>query len=331
MNESILKSHWERFTAHINLDIATANKLLLPYTKDSIDQLTLLSEGCANTNYKITFKNGKSPVVVRIYVREKSALKRELGIHKLVKSIIPVPRHLYTNASCNNYTHPYAIMEWIDGMLMREVIFTSDENAISQCAFEAGRYLDKLRQIPFAEGGFFQEDMKIRPFDPGEQYLPFVMMLLQDPIVTESLGNDLHATVKALVTKNVAILPSENDSNLTHADYDPANMLVKQINGRWEIAAILDWEFAFAGTYLLDIGMMLRYSHKLPACYENSFISGIQHSGFHLPPNWKKQAKLMDLLCLLNLTHYNPPTERPKMNSDVVSLIGDTVNNWDLF
>jgi hypothetical protein len=54
----------------------------LPYTQDTIDRLILLSEGCANTNYKVTFKNGKSPVVIRIYVREASALSREVAIQK---------------------------------------------------------------------------------------------------------------------------------------------------------------------------------------------------------------------------------------------------------
>jgi hypothetical protein len=82
---------------------------------------------------------------------------------------------------------------------------------------------------------------------------------------------------------------------------------------------------------LLDIGMMLRYSHKLPPCYESGFISGITKTGPPLPSEWKKQAKLMDLLCLLQLVHCNPFAERTKMNRDVVSLISDTVKNWDSF
>lgn len=65
--------------------------------------------------------------------------------------------------------------------------------------------------------------------------------------------------------------------------------------------------------------------------YENSFVAGIKANGFHLPAQWKKKAKLMDLLCLLQLIHYNPITERPNMNRDVTSLITDTVKNWDSF
>ncbi len=124
-------------------------------------------------------------------------------------------------------------------------------------------------------------------------------------------------------------MPDKNNANLTHADYDPANILVRQIGDKWKIAAILDWEFALASTYLLDMGMMLRYSHRLPDYYEESFIAGIQSKGFQLPSQWKKQAKLMDLLCLLQLTQFNPVAERPNLNRDVVSLIADSVNNWD--
>lgn len=331
MDAPILKSHWERFQAHVDLDITTATQLLAPYTSDSIEKLLLLSEGCANTNYKVIFKNNHRPVVIRIYMRDKSALPREIAIHKLVADKIPVPAHLYSNDQCTDYPYPYAVIEWVDGTLMREVILKKNEEAIIACAFEAGQYLNVMRQIKFANGGFFQNGLSVRPFNHDEQYLPYIINILKDKTVKESLDNNLLNAVLCLVNENASLLPDENNANLTHADYDPANILVTQVDNQWKIAAILDWEFAFAGTYLLDIGMALRYSHKIPAYYENSFIDGIQADGFQLPITWKKQAKLMDLLCLLQLAHYNPVTERPKLNRDVVSLIADTVNNWNLF
>ncbi len=331
MDTPILKNHWERFKAHVDLDITTAAQLLAPYTCDIIDKLDLLSEGCANTNYKVTFKNNRLPVVIRIYMREKSALPREIALHQLVADKIPVPAHLYSNDQCIDYAYPYTVMEWIDGTLMREIILNKNKEAIIACAYEAGLYLNIMRQIQFSHGGFFENGLTIRPFNDEEKYLPYVLNMLKDKIVKESLGDNLLNTVLCLVNDNAALLPDENGANLTHADYDPANILVKQIDGKWKIAAILDWEFAFAGSYLLDIGMALRYSHKIPDYYENSFIAGIQTNGFQLPAKWKKQAKLMDLLCLLQLAHYNPVTERPKLNRDVVSLIGDTVSNWDFF
>ena len=79
MNDPILKSHWERFKAHVVLDLPTVKKLIAPYTSASIETIQWLSEGCANTNYKIIFTNQQPPVVLRIYTREKSALGQAVG------------------------------------------------------------------------------------------------------------------------------------------------------------------------------------------------------------------------------------------------------------
>ncbi|MBX3710051.1 MAG: aminoglycoside phosphotransferase family protein [Gammaproteobacteria bacterium] len=331
MDEPILKLHWERFKAHVDLDKDKIEKLLSPYCNDKIERFLLLSEGCANTNYKITFQNDHPPLVIRIYMREKSALKREVAIHRLVANTIPVPKHYYFDDSCQLYPYAYSILEWIDGRLMREIVLSKDENAINDILFEAGQYLDILRKIKFDKGGFFDEKLSVIPFTQEEKYLPYVLNLLQDTIVKDNLGHSLLTSVKKLVELNLHLLPDLDDANLTHSDYDPANIIVKEINGRWKIAAILDWEFSYSGTYLLDMGLMLRYSHKLPKYYEEEFIEGIESNGHQLPTTWKKQAKLMDLLCLLQLTHSNQYSERPNLNRDVVSLITHTVNQWNTF
>jgi aminoglycoside phosphotransferase (APT) family kinase protein len=317
MNEPILKLHWERFKAHVDLDMKTATQLLSPYCIDAIDELTLLSEGCANTNYKLTFKNNRTPIVLRIYMREQSALRREAEIYKLLENKIPVPNHYFADDSCQRYPHPYALIEWIDGKLMREVILSKNEQAICECAFEAGKYLNHLRQIKFDRGGFFDKNLNVRPFAEEEKYLPFVLNLLQDQIVKDSLGSELLNDVSSLVEKNAILLMDVDNANLTHGDYDPAN--------------IIDWEFAFSGTYLLDIGLMLRYSHKLPKYYEERFVAGLESSGHRLPKTWKKQAKLKDLLCLLQLIHYNPYTEKPNLNRDAVSLIANIIKDWNTY
>lgn len=331
MHEPILKLHWERLTTHVDIDNEIAKKLLLLFTQDAIAEVRLLSEGCANTNYKVSFLTSRPPVMLRIYVRERSALEREIALHNLVLGTVPVPRFLFSDERCAIFPHPYAIIEWIDGILMRELILRGNEQAIAECAFEAGLYLSKLRAIRFAKGGFFQDKLKVRPFTPDERYEPFVRSMLEDKAVKTSLGAKLHQAAQQFFADNLDLIPQEDNANLTHGDYDPANMLVKEVNGHWHIAAILDWEFSFAGTYLLDIGLMLRYSHKLPNCYEKNFILGIESTGEALPSSWKKKAKLMDLMCLLQLAHYNPPNQRPNLNRDVVALIKNTLENWYSF
>lgn len=331
MDKSILKLQWERHKAPIDLSIATASRLIAPYSKNAIDRVFLLSQGCININYKVTFKNKNPPVVLRIYAKEKLICHVEASIQKLVADSIPVARFLYVDTECTLYPYPYAIMEWVDGTLMRDIILSTDEKAIAECAFDAGLYLAALKKIIFPQAGFFQENLQIRPLSQEDHYLPLVLSLLQGFVVKKSLGEILHLATQKLVVDQAHLLLEMNEANLTHSDYDPSNMLVKRINNKWKIVAVLDWEFAYAGTYLLDLGLMLRYSHKLPDCYEREFIGGIETSGAVLPLEWKKQAKLMDLLCLLQLIYNDPLMKRPKMNQDVVSLISYNVQNWNLF
>lgn len=327
-HEPILKTHWERYRDHFTIDKSIAKKIILPYSSDTITEITLLSEGCANSNYKVEFVT-QQPVVLRIYLREKSALSREIAIHKLLDKELPTPEVFYSDDSCELIDHPYAIISFIGGELMRNVVLSKDESAISECTFSAGIYLNHLRNIKFEQGGFFQnENLIIRPFNHDEEYLPFTYSCLSHENVIDSLGASRANTLHDFLKKNQQFLPKKSNANLTHADYDPANILVKKIKNRFEVVAILDWEFAFSGSYLLDIGMFLRYSHKLPKAYESSFIKGIISENSNLPENWKKSAKLMDIICLLSLLYWNPKKDRPNLSTDVVSLIQNTLDNW---
>jgi len=46
------------------------------------------------------------------------------------------------------------------------------------------------------------------------------------------------------------------------------------------------------------------------------------------PACWKKSAKLMDLLCLLQLVYYIPHGQRTNLHDDVISHIKNTLLTW---
>jgi len=73
------------------------------------------------------------------------------------------------------------------------------------------------------------------------------------------LGPGLTQRVQRVVRDRAEWLLSQ-DGCLQHSDYKPWNLLVR--DGR--IAAVLDWEFAFAGPRLNDVGNFLRYSERQP-------------------------------------------------------------------
>ncbi len=330
MNNSILKINWERSHAYTKFPLRLLSTVILPYTKETIKEISLLSNGCGNTNYKVTLTSGMM-LLLRIYVRDRDALQRERNLYTLLQGRIPVPKMLYIDDSFKLINYPVAIIEWIDGMLMREAIISNTKLAISQTAYEAGIIIAILRQIKFKRGGFFKTDLKIQPFSDEESYLPLVMKFLEDKGIKSSLGLELTQSIKKLIDQNLSLIPNKAEVNLTHGDFDPSNIIVNLQGGQWKVAGVLDWEFAHAGTYSSDIGTFIRYSHKCPDSYEVKFIEGIQSTETVLPASWKKSAKLMDLLNLLQLLYTNNEQKRPFLMSDVTSLINHTVTSWDTF
>lgn len=326
MTSSILKAQWERDNSYIFVDFSVLQMMISLWTKSSIETIHLLSGGCANTNYKITFTNKNSPIVLRIYTRNKEAPNIEAAIHRLVQDTLPIPKFLYTDTSCKIIPYPFSIIEWIEGIPMREVLFRKEELSTKECAFDAGKYVSILKQIKLPHSGFFQKDLSIQPFTEKDTYLSLIQSLLEDLKVKQILSLEIQNKLQELVAKNADLLPLLTEANLTHGDYDPSNMLVTQIKGIWVITAILDWEFAFAGTYLFDMATMLRYAHKLPKIYELSFIEGFGSSGQTFPLHWKHSIKLLDLLNLLQLLQRDSDNTRPKMRQDISELIHHTLS-----
>jgi fructokinase len=85
------------------------------------------------------------------------------------------------------------------------------------------------------------------------------------------------------------------DRRLVHSDFGSRNILVKCVNDRWMVAAVLDWEFAFSGSPLLDVGHFLRYEKKQLPLREPWFSSGFVEGGGSLCDDWRELARAVDL------------------------------------
>lgn len=326
MNDQILKIQWERYEEHINLSPVYLKSIIKLYISDEIVAIKPMTEGCANTNYKISFKR-HIPVVFRIYTRDSRAMGREADIFRVVHEHVPVPSIIALDDTKKHINYSFGIFTYIRGISMRELVLAGDEKIISACCIDAGRYLAALSNIRFPKQGFFEENLKIKYF--MNNYINYFMAQLEDRNIKRELGKNIINKLQKLIYENEKYLPDINQANLTHGDYDPANIKVGKIKNRWGVVGILDWEFAFSGSYYFDIGTMLRFSHKLPKYYERSFITGLEQHGLKLPQDWRKYARLIDLLSLLQLLRFNSKDARPKLNSDVTALIKYTLNNWE--
>lgn len=319
----LLKLNWERRSPSLILSTEEIEKALTRHTSQRVISYNLLSNGCANSNFKVTLSNGDN-VILRLYTRDSEALRREFNIHKLIQDKIPVPRFLHINEDKTIIPYPYAVMEYIEGHLFRDVILEGNETAIKDCAYQAGQILTHISSFDFKTPGFFESDLKIKPFEENQTFYDLISSFLAETQIIDCMGKDLIERLAFIVKQNKeALIELSEHHNLTHADYDPSNMLVKFENGRWKITAILDWEFALSSTYFMDMGLMLRYAPQLPSFYQESFVQGIKDMNpSFLPQDWEIRAKLVDILSLLSLCSSENKEHRPLMVQDVKTILG---------
>lgn len=302
------KQHWERRQAYLSLTKSNAQKLVTPVTTDTITSLTLLKSGCINTHYRVDFEHARS-LVLRFYQHDSEAAAREHALHQWLQGKLSVPECLY-HGTYQDQT--YSIMIWAEGQVMRDVLLTADETTQHDCTQLAGQVLATMHSLTFEQQGFFNAGLSITPMPPEYDSMTFACRCIEQLNLPK-----WHAVFE----RHHRFFDDGKMGTLTHADFDPSNILVEQVNGQWRITAILDWEFAFAGHVLFDIGVFLRFAHTLPATYQEGFIQGFTQHGGQLPEHWPLACKLYDALFLLDLLCTNSKTQRPTMMKEATALL----------
>ncbi|MFD9572457.1 phosphotransferase [Streptomyces sp. NPDC059982] len=121
--------------------------------------------------------------------------------------------------------------------------------------------------------------------------------------VTDGALNDTDAAVlRALARRGGRALAAVADERcLVHCDFNPKNLLVERRAGRWEVAAVLDWELAFSGSPLFDVGNMLRFAHEYPPAFTAGFVEGFRAGSGRLPADWLRTSRTLDLFALADI------------------------------
>jgi aminoglycoside phosphotransferase (APT) family kinase protein len=86
-------------------------------------------------------------------------------------------------------------------------------------------------------------------------------------------------------------------ARLVHGDFNGKNLLV---DDRGELTAVLDWEYAWSGAPLADIGNLLRFEAGA-GDFAVGVASGYAEAGGSLPPGWRELAAGHDLFALVEL------------------------------
>ncbi|WP_100550799.1 phosphotransferase family protein [Caedibacter taeniospiralis] len=294
----MFKIYWGKTSATYQLPKGMVEKMAhLAYPNTKLISHELIAGGCANLNIKIQLEDEKYPLILRVYLRDKNAAYREQKLAALIRETVPVPLTHYIGEL---EEHHFAITEFMPGIPLRDLLLSDVSHDLNAIMHEVGTILAKITAHEFPKAGFFDSKLNIIPGSPSDDFMIFAKDCLKHETVLSVLASDTIAKISQVLDHYGHLFPDENEKHLVHGDFDPANILVHKVDGRWKISAVLDWEFSFAGSVLWDVATLLRYAHKLPFEFHLAFLDGLRSCGVRLPSNWQATVKLLNLLSLLD-------------------------------
>lgn len=322
------KANWEKADKQHLLPTGHPEKMVkLAYPNKTLSSYKLISGGCANLNIKFQLEHDERPLMLRIYLRDKEAAFREQKLGALLKPTIPAPL-IYYIGKYQEYC--FSITEFLPGITLRDLFLGNEPHDVAAIIYEVGILTSKIAFHQFPLAGFFDKDLNIIETTSKEDYLIFANECLQNQVVLSQITSNMLSKINYYLDKYRDLFPGENEKHLVHADFDPTNILVDNVNDTWKITGVLDWEFSFSGSPLWDVANMLRYAHKMPPQFESSFLMGLKNNGVSLPDNWRITISLLNLISLLDCLKRSDPKNCPKRCTDIVELISHILRTLDV-
>ena len=304
------------------------------FPNSNVADAQILSGGLINTNIKIDFSSRQPPVVLRFYRDDAAVCLKEAAILRLVHATLPVPEVIHVEPNGISSSPPFCILQFVNGLTFQQLKQTGDLEAIHQAAASAGETLARIGAYQFSKPGRLQGELEELSVEEtvDEDHDPIPRMLdlfLQSENLQRRLEGSLRKKLHNFIWSWSALLRSvENDRQLVHSDFGNRNILVDCLNGRWQVVAVLDWEFAHSGSPLLDVGHFLRYERGTADLREPYFSRAFLEFGGVLPPDWSRISQVLDLTGLVHcLTHNHLPDD---VTSEILQLIKSTLETCKL-
>ncbi len=318
--------NWEKNDSQLLLPEKTIYKMVKKaFPEQKLASYKRIPEGCANLNIKIDMEDSTSHIL-RIYIHDNDAAIREKNLGTLLKDKIPIPLTFYVG-EIDGYT--FAITKLLPGRHLGSFLLGNVPYDIEAIMYDAGKILSNIISYSFNTSGFFDKNLNVISGSASiEKLSAHIEECLSNQNVIAVLGLEKIEDASNFINQNKHLFPDENERYLVHGDFDPANILVDKTNDKCHISGILDWEFAFSGSYLWDVANMLRYAHKMPPAFQNCFILGLTDGGLQLPENWNSTIDLLNLTSLLDCLKRSDAEKKPIQCSDIRDLINYILSKY---
>jgi aminoglycoside phosphotransferase (APT) family kinase protein len=264
------ESCWERAPALASVDRAEIERRIGPFD----GPVTVLAGGLANVNLRIGDR------VLRLYRRDPGAAACEAALLARGWTAFRVPKVLQAGDD-------FLVIEYVE---LGPVLGTREHG------LAVGRALAEIHSVAFESSGLLDASLRIqRPFP---DIVSALVVHARSRLRPERCGLSREICAEALQFldgHSPALRAAAGAAVLLHGDFKPSNL-------HWTRGGellVLDWEFAYAGSALSDIGQILRWAP--PEAFVNGFAEAYGADGGRLVAGWRRWAAVFDLVNLAGL------------------------------
>lgn len=261
----------------------------------TVRRVSRLAGGYVNDNVRVELAAdvGSAAVeayVVRRYLRHNTCAV-EAALAELVSDAVPVPEVVAADPSGTAAGEPVLVSRFAGGRPVAELLPELPASEAGELGRAVGEVLASIGEFELARPGFFSGP-DLTPGPPGMEPTAELPAFVEHRLRTGNAHLALTATerdgVRRLAQRYEPLLaPVRGSRRLVHADYNPKNLLAERAGDSWTVTAVLDWEFAFSSSPLVDVGNMLRFEDELGPAYAAGFVAGYA-SRAELPEHWRE-------------------------------------------
>ncbi len=254
-------------------------------------------------------------VVVRIYGRAPDRAAVDVGLLRRLRGVVPVPAVLDARVEPDGDLPPYVLMSRLPGERLDDVLGSVGARQAGELGRAVGGVLLRLSTVRFPRPGeLVGSDLAVVPMTAGSASLEqWTRDRLGAPPLAGWSAEDRAALLSVARGVRPMLDAVAGEATLVHSDLNPKNLLVDV--ERAEVTGLLDWEFAYAGCRLADVGNLLRFPPDEADEAGRGFVAGVVElaEAAGVPAGWLDTARALDLFALVELAaRHDQPCRRAR-------------------
>jgi aminoglycoside phosphotransferase (APT) family kinase protein len=262
-----------------------------------------LSGGYSGETFLVT--GAGEQAVLRLYAKRPARAAVDQALLERLRGLLPVPRVLEAvTVPGGPGRPPFLLLEALPGDRLDLVLPAADEPLRRRLAEAVTGVLVLLATERMPRPGFFTDaslDPAPIPAGSGDQ-VGFLEAQLGAPWFA-GLTDAERAGLRAVARRAATATARPSRIALVHADFNPKNLLVDPATGG--VTGVLDWEFAYAGAPLADVGNLLRF--ETDPVFAGAVAEAYADRAPDVPAGWLDVARALDLYALIDLAAQEAP------------------------